>query len=60
METNNQHRFNDIHVSLIHTLAIIAVILVHATGRWPLTIQEINQLPPLGTACLAIVFIYQA
>ncbi|MDR0372420.1 MAG: acyltransferase family protein, partial [Nitrososphaerota archaeon] len=59
MEKFNQLKLSDVHVHLIHTIAITTVILVHAAGRWPMTSQELNQLPPLGIASWTTVLIYQ-
>ncbi|MDR0372242.1 MAG: acyltransferase, partial [Nitrososphaerota archaeon] len=59
MEKRNQLKLSDVHDDLIRATAIIAVVLVHAAGRWPMTSQALNQLPPLGIASWAIVLIYQ-
>jgi surface polysaccharide O-acyltransferase-like enzyme len=47
-------------VDLIRTIAIIGVILLHVSGRWIITPQEINQLTPLEFSTWAAVDIYQS
>ncbi|MDR0492297.1 MAG: acyltransferase family protein [Nitrososphaerota archaeon] len=59
MEQRNQLKLNDVHVDLIRTIAIIAVVMVHAAGRWTITSQELSRLTPLGMASWSAVDIYQ-
>jgi surface polysaccharide O-acyltransferase-like enzyme len=59
MEKNFQLKLRDVHVDLIRTVAMIAVILVHAVGRWTITSQELSQLDTVGMASWVIVVIYQ-
>jgi surface polysaccharide O-acyltransferase-like enzyme len=59
MERRFQFKLCNIHVDLIRTIAILAVILVHAAGRWTITSQELNQFDTIGMASWATVVIYQ-
>ncbi|MDR1991934.1 MAG: acyltransferase family protein [Nitrososphaerota archaeon] len=59
MEKANQLGLHNVHVHLIRAVAITAAILVHAAGRWLITSQELNQLPPLGIVSWSTVLIYQ-
>jgi surface polysaccharide O-acyltransferase-like enzyme len=59
MESHKQVNLQDIHVDLIRTIAIIAVVLVHAAGRWTITSQELNRLTPIEMVSWSVVGIYQ-
>jgi surface polysaccharide O-acyltransferase-like enzyme len=60
MEKLNQLKGRPVYVDLIRTVAIIGVILLHASGQWLITSQEISQLTPLGALRWSVVDIYQS
>ncbi|MDR0461490.1 MAG: acyltransferase family protein [Nitrososphaerota archaeon] len=59
MANSFQFKLSDVHVDLIRTVAIIAVVLVHTAGRWPITSQELSQLNTVGVVSWTAVLIYQ-
>jgi len=59
MEKSFQLKPQDIHVDLIRTVALIAIISVHAAGREFITSQEVNQFSTMGMASWVAVLIYQ-
>jgi surface polysaccharide O-acyltransferase-like enzyme len=59
MEKNFQLKLRDVPVDLVRTVAIIAVIMVHAVGRWAMNSQELSQFDTVGLASWVIVVIYQ-
>jgi surface polysaccharide O-acyltransferase-like enzyme len=59
MEKRSQFKLCDVPIDLIRVVAIIAVVLVHAAGRWSITSQELSQLNTVGTASWVTVLIYQ-
>ncbi len=48
------------HVDLIRTVAIVGVILVHASGSWALTTQQMSQMSQLDSLRWGSVFVYQS
>ncbi|MCW4009060.1 MAG: acyltransferase family protein [Candidatus Bathyarchaeota archaeon] len=60
MEKLNQRRSRALNVDLIRTIAIIGVILVHASGRWTVDPQRFTQMTQTETACWGVVCIYQS
>jgi surface polysaccharide O-acyltransferase-like enzyme len=60
VEKLDQLRGRALPVDLIRTVAIVGVILLHASGRWIITPPEINQLNPLEFTRWAVVDIYQS
>ncbi len=60
MENLNQIRGRAVNVDLIRTIAMIGVLLLHASGRYVVTIQELNQMNPSGITCWGVVDIYQS
>jgi surface polysaccharide O-acyltransferase-like enzyme len=59
MEKSLQLKPRDIHIDLIRTIALIAIVSVHAAGRHFITSQELNQFSSLGVASWIVVLIYQ-
>ncbi|MCL2643635.1 MAG: acyltransferase family protein [Candidatus Bathyarchaeota archaeon] len=59
MERRFQFKLHDFHVDLIRTVAMIAVVMVHAIGRWPVTSQELSQFSALGMVNWVVVIVYQ-
>jgi surface polysaccharide O-acyltransferase-like enzyme len=56
----NQIRGHAVYVDLIRTVAMIGVILLHASGRWLITSQELNQMNQLEFLRWVVVDIYQS
>jgi surface polysaccharide O-acyltransferase-like enzyme len=55
----NQLSGRDVYVDLIRTVAIIAVILVHAAGEYPVTPQQLSQMRPFDFFSWSVVDFYQ-
>jgi surface polysaccharide O-acyltransferase-like enzyme len=49
-----------VYVDLIRTIAIIGVILLHASGSWLITSQQMNEMSPLESVRWAVVDVYQS
>jgi len=60
MEKFNQISGRGVYVDLIRTIAIVGVILLHASGSWVITSQQMNQMNPLETISWSVVDIYQS
>lgn len=60
MEKLNQLRGRAVYVDLIRTMAIVGVILLHASGSWLITSQQMNEMSPLESVRWAVVDIYQS
>jgi len=56
----NRVKGRDIYVDFIRTIAILAVLFLHASGRWLITSQELSQFTPLEFVGWGIVDIYQS
>jgi surface polysaccharide O-acyltransferase-like enzyme len=56
----NQIKGETVYVDLIRTVAIIAVIMLHASGSWLITTQEMSQMNPLQFISWSTVDIYQS
>lgn len=54
-----QLKLRNVPVDLIRTVAIIAVVLVHAAGRWSITSQEIASFNTVGLVSWVVVLVYQ-
>ncbi len=55
----NQLRGRPVYVDLVRTVAMIGVILLHASGRWVITGQELTQLNHFEFTNWAVVDVYQ-
>ena len=60
LENLNKLRNRSLHVDLIRTIAMVGVILFHATGHWTISSQELNQMNLLEITSWCIVVIYQS
>jgi surface polysaccharide O-acyltransferase-like enzyme len=60
LDNLGQHKGLPFNVDLIRTVAMVGVILLHASGQWLITSQEMGQLTPLGITTWAIVDVYQS
>ncbi len=60
MDKLNQIRGRAVYVDLIRTVAMVGVILLHASGRWTVTSQEMNQMNQLEFTSWGVVSIYQS
>ena len=60
MEKLNHLKVSGVYVDLIRTVAIAGVVLLHASGRWLITGQELNQMNHLDFASWAVVDVYQS
>jgi surface polysaccharide O-acyltransferase-like enzyme len=60
MEKLNQLSGRTVNVDMIRTVAIVGVILLHASGQWLITPQQISQMNPSETLSWAVVDIYQS
>jgi surface polysaccharide O-acyltransferase-like enzyme len=60
VEKLNQLRGRAVPVDLIRTVAIVGVILLHASGEWSITIQQMNQMNQLEIIRWSVVDIYQS
>ncbi len=49
-----------VHIDLIRTIAIVGVILLHASGSWIISTQQINQLNQIDGISWAVVDVYQS
>jgi surface polysaccharide O-acyltransferase-like enzyme len=49
-----------VHVDLIRTIAIVGVILLHASGSWIITPQQLNQINQLESISWAFVDVCQS
>ena len=56
----NQLRGRAVNVDLIRTIAMVGVLLLHASGRFSITPNELNQLTPVEFARWGVVDIYQS
>ena len=56
----NQLRGRAVNVDLIRTIAMVGVLLLHASGRYVITSQELNQMNPLEITRWCVVDIYQS
>jgi surface polysaccharide O-acyltransferase-like enzyme len=56
----NQLRGRAVNVDLIRTIAMMGVLLLHSSGRYMITSQELNQMNPLEFTRWGIVDIYQS
>jgi len=59
LENLNHLKGRAFSVDLIRTIAMVGVILLHASGQWLITSKEMTQLTPLGITSWAIVDFYQ-
>ena len=60
MEKLNQLSGRNVNVDLIRTVAIVGVILLHASGQYLITPQQISQMNPSETFSWAVVDVYQS
>ena len=60
MEKHNLLRGRSVDVNFIRTVAIIGVVLLHASGRYTITSQELSQMNPLQFAGWGMVDFYQS
>jgi len=60
VEKLNQIRGRAVYVDLIRTVAMVGVILLHAAGRFTVTIQEMGQMNPSEITCWGVVNVYQS
>ena len=60
MEKFNQLSGRGVYVDLIRTIAIVGVILLHASGSWVITVQQMNQMNQLEIIRWSVVDIYQS
>jgi surface polysaccharide O-acyltransferase-like enzyme len=60
VEKLNQLRGRAVYVDLIRTMAIVGVILLHASGSWLITPQQMNEMNPLESVRWAVVDVYQS
>lgn len=58
-ENLNQIRGKEIYVDLIRTVAIAAVILLHASGEWTITSLQLSQMSKLQLVGWSTVDLYQ-
>jgi surface polysaccharide O-acyltransferase-like enzyme len=56
----NQIRGRAVYIDLIRTVAMVGVILLHAAGRFTVTIQEMGQMNPSEITCWGVVNVYQS
>lgn len=56
----NQLRGRTVYVDLIRVVAIIGVIMLHASGRWLITSQELSQLNAVELVGWGVVDVYQS
>ena len=56
----NQIRGRPVYVDLIRTVAMIGVIMLHASGRWLITGQEITQMNQMEIVRWTVVDVYQS
>ncbi|PVX26041.1 MAG: hypothetical protein CW716_06835 [Candidatus Bathyarchaeum sp.] len=56
----NQIRGRPVYVDLIRTVAMIGVIMLHASGRWLITSQELSQMSHLEIVRWTVVDVYQS
>jgi surface polysaccharide O-acyltransferase-like enzyme len=59
MENLNPPKGRVYNFDLIRAVAIVGVILLHATGQWIISSQELTALSPLGITTWAVADIYQ-
>lgn len=60
MEGLNQLRGRAVYIDLIRTVAMVAVLLLHASGQWIITSQEMSQLNHLEIIRWGVVDVYQS
>jgi surface polysaccharide O-acyltransferase-like enzyme len=60
VEGLNQLRGRSVYIDLIRTVAMIAVLLLHASGQWIITSQEMSQLNNLEIIRWSVVDVYQS
>ena len=56
----DQLRGRPVNVNLIRTIAMVGVILLHASGRFLITSQQLNQMNPLEMTRWGVVDLYQS
>ena len=56
----DQLRGRPVNVDLIRTIAMVGVILLHASGRFLITSQQLNQMNPLEMTRWGVVDLYQS
>jgi surface polysaccharide O-acyltransferase-like enzyme len=59
LENLNNFRGRAFNVDLIRTVAMVGVILLHASGQWLINSKEMSQLTPFGITSWVIVDFYQ-
>jgi surface polysaccharide O-acyltransferase-like enzyme len=60
VEKLNQIRGRAVNVDLIRTTAMVGVLLLHASGRYTVTSQELGQMNPVEITRWGVVDIYQS
>ncbi len=60
MERLNQLRGRSVYIDLIRTVAMVAVLLLHASGQWIITSQEMSQLNHVEIILWGVVDVYQS
>jgi surface polysaccharide O-acyltransferase-like enzyme len=60
VEGLNQLRGRSVYIDLIRTVAMVAVLLLHASGQWVITSQEMSQLNNLEIIRWSVVDVYQS
>jgi peptidoglycan/LPS O-acetylase OafA/YrhL len=60
VEGLNQLRGRAVYIDLIRTVAMVAVLLLHASGQWIITSQEMSQLNHLEIIRWGVVDVYQS
>ena len=60
MERLNQLRGRSVYIDLIRTVAMVAVLLLHASGQWIITSQEMSQLNHVEIIRWGVVDVYQS
>ena len=60
MEGLNQLRGRSVYIDLIRTVAMIGVLLLHASGQWLISSQEMSQLNHLELVHWGVVDVYQS
>ncbi len=56
----DQPNRSTVHVDLIRTIAIIAVLTLHASGSWIISAQQMNQMTQTESITWAFVDVYQS
>jgi len=60
VEGLNQVRGRSVYIDLIRTVAMVAVLLLHASGQWVITSQEMSQLNHFEIIRWGVVDVYQS